>query len=187
MMPSASRRLPSYTLWIICEAALLGALLALVVKTRPFANLAPRRDRLIAATIIAMPLLMPFYFDYDLLLISVGIVVYAADCRRDSASGAPLNAEDRWLFRTFSVLYLLPIIMYLIVGMEHTLRWRIHPIIPLLAAAAGLLIRRGLRTPAKSSAAEMPPSLPTAWRRREYPPACIPPQAFVATSFRPTC
>ena len=29
------------------------------------------RDRLIAATIVATPLLMPFYFDYDLLLLSV--------------------------------------------------------------------------------------------------------------------
>jgi len=150
------------TLWIICEAALLGALLALVVKTRPNAHRASRQDRLIAAAIIAMPLLMPFYFDYDLLLISVGIVVYAADCQRDAACGAPLNAEDRWLFRIFSLLYILPIVMYLIVGMEHTLRWRIHPIVPLLAAAAGLLIRRGLRTAANSATAEMPRSLPTA-------------------------
>ncbi len=43
-----------------------------------------------------MPLLMPFYFDYDLLLLSVGIVVYAADRQRKlnlsdaASSGGPL-------------------------------------------------------------------------------------------------
>jgi hypothetical protein len=149
-------------LWIICETALLGGLMTLIVKTRPNADLPSRRDRLIAATIIAMPLLMPFYFDYDLLLISVGIVVYAADCQRDAVTGAPLNAEDRWLVRAFSVMYVLLIIMYMIVGLEHTLRWRIHPIVPLLAVAAGMLIRRGLRTPAAPAAAHTSPSLPTA-------------------------
>ncbi len=35
------------------------------------------RDRVIAATIVAMPLLMPFYFDYDLLLLSAAAVLYA--------------------------------------------------------------------------------------------------------------
>jgi len=157
-LPSPSVKI----LWIICDTALLGGLMALFVKTRPNADLASRRDRLIAATIIAMPLLMPFYFDYDLLLLSVGIVVYAADCQRDAVSGASLNAEDRWLIRTFGVMYVLLIIMYLIVGLEHTLRWRIHPIVPLLAAAAGMLIRRGLRTPARPAAAQTPRSLPTA-------------------------
>jgi len=33
------------------------------------------RDLLIAATVIAMPLVMPFYFDYDLLLLSVAAVL----------------------------------------------------------------------------------------------------------------
>jgi hypothetical protein len=37
------------------------------------------RDRLIAATIVAMPLLMPFYFDYDLLLLSAAAVLVARD------------------------------------------------------------------------------------------------------------
>lgn len=154
--------LTATTLWIVCEMAVLGGLLALIVKTWANRNLASRRDRLIAATIIAMPLLMPFYFDYDLLLITVGVVVYAVDCQRDAASGLPLNAEDRWLIRIFGVTYLLLIIMYLLVGLEHTLRWRIHPVVPLLTAATVMLIRRGLRTRATPVTVSQPISFPPA-------------------------
>ena len=42
-----------------------------------------RRDRLIVATVCGMPLLMPFYFDYDLLLLAVPATLYAADPDRD--------------------------------------------------------------------------------------------------------
>jgi hypothetical protein len=59
-------------------------------------------------------------------------------------------------------MYVLLILMYLIVGLEHTLRWRVNPIIPLLTAAAILLIRRGLRMPAPPAAAAQPQPLPTA-------------------------
>ena len=38
-----------------------------------------RRDRLIAATVASMPLVMPFYFDYDLLLLSVPAVLFAGE------------------------------------------------------------------------------------------------------------
>ncbi len=43
---------------------------------------ADRRDRLIAATVCATPLLMPFHFDYDLLLLAVPASLYAADPTR---------------------------------------------------------------------------------------------------------
>ena len=38
-----------------------------------------QRDRLIAATVVATPLVMPFYFDYDLLLMAVPVVLIAAE------------------------------------------------------------------------------------------------------------
>ena len=52
------------------------------------------RDRLIGATITAMPLLMPFYFDYDLLLLAVPATLYAAERIRHPDRILP---EDRWL------------------------------------------------------------------------------------------
>ncbi|MGD0768962.1 MAG: glycosyltransferase family 87 protein [Tepidisphaeraceae bacterium] len=139
-------------LWGFSEIAMLAALGAMVVKTMRSENSPSERDRLISATIAAMPLLMPFYFDYDLLLMSVGIVVYAADRQRGAAAKEAQNWEDRWLVRVWSVVFLALIFW----------KTRMNPVVPLLAAAAGMLIRRGLRTPAKSSAAELPRSLPTA-------------------------
>ena len=41
------------------------------------------RDRIISITILSMPLLMPFYFDYDLLLLAVPAVLAARErCAR---------------------------------------------------------------------------------------------------------
>lgn len=142
-------------LWGISETALLGGLATLVVKTWRSKNPASRRDRLISAAIIAMPLLMPFYFDYDLLLLSVGIVVYAADRQRELAVSESAEAEDRWLVRMFVILY---------VGLQLSMflnQPRINPIVPLLAAMAAMLIHRGLR-PAAQPAAASTPNLPPA-------------------------
>jgi hypothetical protein len=51
-------------------------------------------DRLIAAAVAAMPLMMPYYMDYDLLLLAVSAVLFAADvCRR----GAPMHRLDKWI------------------------------------------------------------------------------------------
>ncbi len=65
----------------ISLAAVGGGLLFTIFRSRRAAFDAMRplhRDRLIAATITTMPLLMPFYFDYDLLLLAVPIALYAA-------------------------------------------------------------------------------------------------------------
>jgi hypothetical protein len=140
-------------LWGLCEAALLAGLLALIVKTRRGLDPACRRDRLISTTLIAMPLLMPFYFDYDLLLLSIGIAVYVADRERDGIPEHSANWEDRWLVRVFILFY---------VGLEFTLRSRIHPIVPLLSFATVLLIRRGLRPQAMPATASQPVLFPTA-------------------------
>jgi hypothetical protein len=140
-------------MWAICEAGVLAGLMMLVYKTRNLADPASRRDRLISASIIAMPLLMPFYFDYDLLLLSVGIVVFAADRQRDPGAG---NWEDRWLIRVFVTVY---------IALEFTMilyHSRVHPIVPLLTAATVLLIRRGIRPPAQTAEMHLPESFPVA-------------------------
>jgi hypothetical protein len=69
----------------ICAAAVAISLLPMTGVFRRFMNPFDRerldtpdhRDRLIAATFLATPLLMPFYFDYDLLLLAVPAVLLA--------------------------------------------------------------------------------------------------------------
>jgi hypothetical protein len=133
--------LPVLALWGICESALAGGLLAAIAFTLKQPRSAARTDRLIAASIIAMPLLMPFYFDYDLLLISVGFVLYGAD--RQRTANLPYDQfpwEDRWLPRVAMILYVTLEFGGVIGG--HT---RLQPIVPLLALIAALLVRRALR------------------------------------------
>jgi glycosyl transferase family 87 len=129
-------------LWGICEAALGGALLGALVYTIRQPRSASRTDRLISAAIISMPLLMPFYFDYDLLLISVGAVLYGADRERTPAIAdrRQMPWEDRWLPRVCILLYIMLEFGGVIGG--HS---RVQPIVPLLAVVAFLLIRRSLR------------------------------------------
>ncbi len=73
---TGNSNLPANVLWISTAGALgVGLLLVLALYLRTRQNL----DRLIAATIVTMPLLMPFYFDYDLLLLAVAAVIIAHD------------------------------------------------------------------------------------------------------------
>ncbi len=58
-------------------------------------------DRLIAATIATTPLLMPFYFDYDMLLLSVAAVLYVADRMR-----SPAMATDRLAAMAWTTLFI---------------------------------------------------------------------------------
>lgn len=68
---------------------------------------AAARDRLIAATIATTPLLMPFYFDYDLLLLAVPAVLIASEVLGRAAGR---SRSDRFVARTFAALYLWMII-----------------------------------------------------------------------------
>jgi hypothetical protein len=135
-----------YVFWGICELALLAGMAAVAWRTLRGPRDASSTDRLIAAAIAAMPLLMPFYFDYDLLLISVAVVLYAVDYQRYSQH----FPEDRWLIRTWMCLFVVLEFGTVLAG--HT---RVHPIVPLVSVAAALLIRRALRP--QPRAAEMTP------------------------------
>lgn len=71
----------------LIAAGLFGAFWR--VRRTGLSNIAS--DRLIGATIIAMPLLMPFYFDYDLLLLAVPAVLLAGEILQQ-----PAGQRDRW-------------------------------------------------------------------------------------------
>ena len=117
------------------------------------------RDRLIAATIATMPLLMPFYFDYDLMLLVIPAVLFAnefvgsalADGNSPkskilragtipSAKADPTkNPSDRWLVRAWIALFLWMLINPGIAGKTH-----FNLTVPLLTIVASLLILRAM-------------------------------------------
>ena len=92
---------------------------------------------LIAAVITAMPLLMPFYFDYDLLLISVSAVCYAGIRMRERAAGVESLAIDRWITRGWVALY-----FWLMVNSSVARMTGVNGTVVLLSVVAGLLAYR---------------------------------------------
>lgn len=118
-----------------CLVAML--LLLIVVVFRQGKEIA--RDRLIAATIAATPLLMPFYFDYDLLLLAIPTVLLARDWNASSHL-------DRWAFGIFSALF-----AWLLINPDFAIKTRLNLAVPLLAGLAVLLIVRVSEPPARST------------------------------------
>lgn len=108
------------------------ALLLLRSAIRARALHGRNRDCLIAATIASTPLLMPFYFDYDLLLLAVPAVLTAAQFMRRSISGL-----NRWIAGTWIVLY-----AWLMINPDVAEKTRINLAVPLLAILACMLIAR---------------------------------------------
>ena len=104
-----------------------------------------RRDRLIAATVASTPLVMPFYFDYDLLLLSVAAVLFAGEMMM-RAPGAPRRlAEDGVLF-AWVALFGWTAINASIAGASG-----LNVVVVILTALAAALIRRAAREVEPSS------------------------------------
>lgn len=117
----------------------VGALLLLAcLRTRQTAS-GWNRDRLVAATIVAAPLLMPFYFDYDLLLLAVPAVLFASECMK-RARGQLLERNQRWVIVAWSALY-----VWQMVNTDAGARFHVNlavPLLAMLAMLASLLISR---------------------------------------------
>jgi hypothetical protein len=92
-------------------------------------------DRVIAATIAAMPLLMPFYFDYDLMLLAIPAVLFSGEQLR-----FPGQTMERWAIRLGMVMYLW---MFVSPGIAATTH--VNGTIPLLVSVAVLLISRAFQ------------------------------------------
>jgi hypothetical protein len=129
-------------LWMLSLAGLIAALASAMYQNikwsrhhregSPFAA-----GRLISATIVAMPLLMPFYFDYDLLLLSIAIVLFAAEI---VAQRREMQDEDRWLVRAWVVLFVVMFFNASVSGMI-----RVHLAVIPLTVVALMHIRRAGR------------------------------------------
>jgi hypothetical protein len=95
------------------------------------------RDRLIAATIATAPLLMPFSFDYDLLLLTIPAVLWARELIK---THRPLQAVDRVALVGFVGLYLWSFVNPAIAG-----RIGVNGTVLFVALIAGSLIARALQ------------------------------------------
>jgi alpha-1,2-mannosyltransferase len=126
----------TYGLIAIAGIGLLGAALRRwKLRTNHFSP-----DRLIAATIAAMPLLMPFYFDYDLLLLAVPAVLYGAEAVRAKTP----DPTDPWIPWAWCFLYLWLALNPTLAGIL-----RVNVTVILLVLLAGLLLRRAWTENAK--------------------------------------
>jgi hypothetical protein len=126
----------------LCAAALLVALLAAAFRCRyGHGDVAMRRDRLIAATFATMPLVMPFYFDYDLLLLAIPAVLVAA-----GGQAFIMGRGRTLLLGAGSALFL-----WMIVNPDIAELTRVNGAVPLLGVVAGVLVDRALRRGAETS------------------------------------
>jgi hypothetical protein len=98
-----------------------------------------RRDRLISAAITAMPLLMPFYFDYDLLLLAIPAALFAAELMM-YAPGRSFDRDDKLLAGGFVAIYL-----WMMVNSGLGRLSGINLTVLLLSALTFLMIRRACR------------------------------------------
>ena len=123
-------------LWIVGATTVGVALAAGFFRSRTAADRATRRDRLIAAAIASTPLLIPYYLDYDLLLLAVPAVLLAGELARPG----DWAKADRWMLRAWVALYLWS---YLNPGVSGMIR--VSLTVPLVAAVVAGLIARCLR------------------------------------------
>ena len=121
------------------------------------------RDRLIAAAIAAAPLLTPFYFDYDQVLLLIPAVLLAIEVR--TRGSAKLPRADRWLVRAWVVHYI-----WLLLNSQIAIRTHINAGVILWTVVTLLLISRAARPAAAEEFADeqKPQSEPT---RFDIPPA----------------
>ncbi|MGH7214171.1 MAG: glycosyltransferase family 87 protein [Tepidisphaeraceae bacterium] len=93
----------------------------------------PRQtDRLLAAALAALPLLTPYFGDYDLLVLAAPAVMFAGDVMRR----AVLTRLDRWLISSWSALYL-----WLMVNPGFMAPTGVNPTVILMSGVAALMIR----------------------------------------------
>jgi alpha-1,2-mannosyltransferase len=131
--------------WVTSAALLAGFLVRAWWQQRPASNSPAARDAFIAAVIAAMPLLMPFYFDYDLLLICVSAVLYAARPQK-----------TQWLTRAWIALYLWLMVNSIVGRLTH-----LNGSVLLLACIAAMLNHRAAKIAAAAASTDSQTESPT--------------------------
>jgi hypothetical protein len=121
-------------LWPACAAAVAAPLGWVMLRAWRGDAWAASPDRLIAATVAAMPLVMPYYMDYDLLLLAIPAALFAADVRR---AAGPMTRLDRWTVGAWALLF-----VWLFINPFVAFDTHISLTVPLLAGLSGLLTAR---------------------------------------------
>jgi hypothetical protein len=116
---------------IICAVPLAVWVAACVWRNRKSMD----RDRMIAAVMTASPLMMPYYVDYDLLLLALPAVLLAGEIMRGDS--AAMNSRDKWVIRLWAVLFLLTLVNP---GLTKT--FHVNLCVPVLSAIAVMMISR---------------------------------------------
>lgn len=107
-------------------------------------------ERLIGATIVSMPLIMPFYFDYDLLLLVVPAVLFARE-RMTAPASESAGRLDVWLTRAWMALYL-----WLMINPHVAAATRVNGSVLLLSAVASMSIIRACQRQAQATILVVP-------------------------------
>ena len=121
----------------VCSGLVAQAMIGVCIHFRRGPRDAISRDRLIAAAIASMPVLMPYYMDYDLLLLAVPAILLAAEWIREPAAIRPV---DCWLLFAWVTFCLESHFNPGIAG--HS---RFNPAVPLLFCMSILQITRCVR------------------------------------------
>jgi alpha-1,2-mannosyltransferase len=132
-------------LWPI-GALMVGGVLAYTAMRARRMGLATG-DRFIAAVIGSMPLLMPYYMDYDLMLLAVPAVLFAADALREGR----VDSIGKRLFIAWIALY-----VWLFFNATLVAVIRINVAVPALSIMAIAQCIRVLRTRPASETEEYP-------------------------------
>ena len=140
----------SVSTWIaasICSIGLGAFLFSAALRTRAArAHLLPngrRFDRLIAATIVSTPLLMPFYFDYDQLLLAIPAVLFALELvegREPREQNAEPLLRSSFVIGVWSVWF-----GWLMINPDVASLTRFNGTVVLLSGLSLILIARAIR------------------------------------------
>jgi hypothetical protein len=157
--------------WVGSSVILAGGLISALRNTwraridDPFGGHTRRvqRDRFIAAVIVSMPLLMPFYFDYDLLLLAIPFTLLAAE--RLGSVDEVIHPHDRLLLWFSAGLYL-----WLMVNPGLARDGEVNMTVVALASVAGLFIGRACRERSSVQAVEAGDDASPAQERHLAPP-----------------
>jgi hypothetical protein len=125
-------------LTLLCSGLIGVAMIAACIRFRRESRDAKSRDRLIAAAIASMPVLMPYYMDYDLLLLAIPPVLLAAEWIRDPAG---IRTIDRVLLFAWVVFGIESHFNPGIAGNS-----RFNPAVPILCCISLLHIARCLKS-----------------------------------------
>jgi alpha-1,2-mannosyltransferase len=105
-----------------------------------------RTDIMIASAIVATPLLVPFYFDYDAALLSVGAVLSASYCLREESDSRLMWG---WIVVYVTLMFSTPITSLI----------NFNPAVPAIVLLMGILVAKTIASKRSAEESEPEPRL----------------------------